>query len=56
MGGLVEEVSEGALQSLRTAVNDVASMAECGNSTDEYEALQYLVLKAEELLTEIGYG
>lgn len=52
----MEEVSENALQSLRTALNDVELMKSCGNSTDEYEALQYLMLKAEELLSEVGYG
>jgi len=51
----LEEVSEYALTSLRTALDDVGEMARHGNSTDVYEALQYLVRKAEEVLNEVGY-
>jgi hypothetical protein len=51
----MEEVSENALDALRSAIDDVNEMSRCGNSTDEYQALQYMMGKAEALLSEVGY-
>ena len=51
----MEEVSEDALISLRSALDDVREMSRNGNSTDVDEALQYLIRKAEALLSEVGY-
>jgi len=51
----MEEVSEDALISLRTALDDVREMSRNGNSADEREAIQYLIRKAEALLDEVGY-
>lgn len=51
----MEEISEDALISLRTAVDDVREMSRTGNSADVDEAVQYLIRKAEAVLHEVGY-
>ena len=51
----MEEVSESALEALRSALNDVDDMSRNGNSTDEYEALKYLARQAEQFLAEAGH-
>jgi hypothetical protein len=51
----VEEISEDALISLRTALDDVFSQGRSGNSTDRDEAVRWLINKAEALLEEVGY-
>lgn len=49
------EVSESALDALRSALDDVSDMSSNGNSTDEYEALRYLARQAEQFLAEVGW-
>ncbi len=51
----MEEVSEQALIALRNALDGAEELFFNGNSTDEYNALQFLAKKAKALLEEVGY-